>query len=106
MHTQPFGVTISDPTVRARGDLDMAVTEELLETIRALAQATAHHAIVLDLAELTFMDSTGINLLIQSHQELERMGKELVIQSIPDRIQRTLDIAGVVDYLNVRSALV
>ena len=106
MHTKPFGVTINDPTVHVQGDLDMAGAETLLEAIRALAHASSDHAIALDLTELTFVDSTGISVFVRAHQELERGGKQLVIESVPDRVERTLELAGVTAYLNVRSALV
>jgi anti-anti-sigma factor len=105
-HTQPFEFTVCDRTIRVYGDVDMAATEQLVQAIRCVAQRMEHHAIVLDLASLTFMDAMGINALIQSHQELEGMGKELVIDSLPERIHRLFDLAGVADSLNLRSTLV
>lgn len=103
MHAQPFGVTICDRTIRVYGDVDMAVTEQLVDAIRCCAQSVDDRTVALDLTNLTFLDSTGINALIRSHQDLAGMGKELVLHGIPERVRRTLTVAGVVDHLNVRS---
>ncbi len=103
MHTHPFGVTVRDHTIDVRGDVDLVAAPQLTDAITALARSTDHPTVVLDLATLTFMDSTGINALIRAHQALEGMGKELEILRVPPPVHRAFELVGVVDYLNVRS---
>ena len=105
MSTQPFGVTIRDRTIRVHGEVDMAVTKELVDAITDVAQADEHDTVVVDVARLTFLDSSGIAALIRARNVVEAMGKELEIYRVPERIHRTLTVAGVVDHLNIRSTL-
>ena len=92
MQHQPFGVTVSDGTIRVLGDVDMSVSEQLLETLRACAEHQEHATIVVDLGEVTFMDSAGISALIRSHRSLEAMGRHLVVRNLtsPDGTQKIL----------------
>lgn len=102
VHTQDFAITICDHTVHVHGDVDMAVTPQLHDVIASVA---GHQdSVVVDMASLTFLDSTGIAVLISAHKLIKAMGKEMMIKNVPEKTHRTLAVAGVADYLNVRSA--
>ena len=75
------------------GELDIATTPELEQ---ALADATAESAqeIVLDLRELTFMDSTGLRALAQANSRADVRGVALSIIGGPRQIERVLEISG------------
>jgi anti-sigma B factor antagonist len=105
VHAQPFAVTICDHTIHVHGDVDMAVTQQLIDAITSVAGNEEHHAVVVDMASLTFLDSTGIAALIGAQKVIEAMGKMMMINNVPENTHRILTLAGVVDYLNVRSAL-
>ena len=76
------------------------VSTHLLEAIRCCADNGAH-SIVVDLAEVTFMDSSGIAALIDGHKALEAMGRTMVVQNIPKAIRLTFQMTGVMDYFNI-----
>jgi anti-anti-sigma factor len=75
------------------GELDIATTPELEQ---ALAEATADAVaeIVLDLRELTFMDSTGLRALAQANSRAGESGISLSIIRGPRQIERVLEISG------------
>ena len=75
------------------GELDIATTPELEQ---ALAEATADRVgeIVLDLRELSFMDSTGLRALAQANTRAEEAGVALSIIRGPRQIERVLEISG------------
>jgi anti-anti-sigma factor len=75
------------------GELDIATTPQLE---RALAEATANSTakIVLDLRELTFMDSTGLRALTQANSRADDAGVALSIIRGPRQIERVLEISG------------
>jgi stage II sporulation protein AA (anti-sigma F factor antagonist) len=81
-------------TIALAGEMDLAnaadVERELLRT-----EATNATKIVIDLSELTFMDSTGIRLLITAHARSRADGDRLVLIRPPARVYRVLCIAGV-----------
>jgi anti-anti-sigma factor len=75
------------------GELDIATSPQLEQ---AVLEATAHAVpeLVLDLRELTFMDSTGLRTLAQAHVKAERAGTVLSIWRGPRQIERVLEISG------------
>lgn len=75
------------------GELDIATTPQLE---RAIADATGGTAaeLVLDLRELTFMDSTGLRALAQANVNAEAAGTSLSIWRGPRQIERVLEISG------------
>ena len=88
-------VVKSDHTTHLRpaGELDIASTPALEE---AIAEATAQPgaSLVLDLRELTFMDSTGLRTLAQTNARAEPGGFSLAIVRGPRQIERVLEISG------------
>jgi anti-anti-sigma factor len=75
------------------GELDIASTPEL-ELALAEATADAVAEIVLDLRELTFMDSTGLRALAQANARAGDHGIALSIIRGPRQIERVLEISG------------
>jgi stage II sporulation protein AA (anti-sigma F factor antagonist) len=85
-------------TIALAGEMDLAnagdVERELLR-----AEATNAAQIVIDLSEVTFMDSTGIRLLITAHARSRTEGDRLVLKRPGPRVFRVLCIAGVDELL-------
>lgn len=83
-----------------RGELDMNTAPELeQELAAALSQEKA--AVMLDLSECEFIDSTGIALIVRTWQRLEGgageagSGGRLVLCCINHQVRRLLKITGV-----------
>ncbi len=75
------------------GELDIATTPELEQALTD-ATAAAVEEIVLDLRELTFMDSTGLRALAQANSRADERGVALSIIRGPRQIERVLEISG------------
>jgi anti-anti-sigma factor len=75
------------------GELDIATAGQLE---RAVDEATAGAVaeLVLDLRELTFMDSTGLRTLAQANVKAGQAGTALSIWRGPRQIERVLEISG------------
>ncbi len=58
-------------------------------------------ALVLDLADLTFVDSSGIRVLIATHKALDARGQVLVLRNVGPPVQRVLEITGLTDVFQV-----
>jgi anti-anti-sigma factor len=75
------------------GELDIATAPELVDL---LARLRHHgHAVVLDLAAVTFMDSTGLTTLMDAHFHAERNGWSFSVQRPSPAVRRVFDLAGV-----------
>ena len=75
------------------GELDIATTPALEQAI-ADATGAPGAALVLDLRELTFMDSTGLRTLAQTNARAEDEGFTLSIVRGSSQIERVLEISG------------
>ncbi len=80
------------------GEIDIASAGDVeQELIRA--EDSDAGAIVVDLSRLTFMDSTGIRMLLMAQARSHANGNRLVLRRPPEDIMRVLQLAGVVDRL-------
>ena len=81
------------------GELDLATAELFGEhVVRALAGGATD--LVLDLAGVTFCDSTGVDALIKARAEAERRGVRLTAENARGVTRRSLEITGVLDLLS------
>jgi len=99
MTVEPFEVCIRDThglvVVEVAGELDMATVPVLSNTLAEMTGST----VVVDLQELTFMDSSGISALIHARKQLVRNGHGLVLTRPNANVERVLDIVGLADWL-------
>jgi anti-sigma B factor antagonist len=80
------------------GELDMAVAGMLGDRLRMLR--TEGYAVRLDLAELEFIDSSGLRELVVALDQARRDGWRLTIDPhVTAAVRRTVDIAGLASYL-------
>lgn len=59
----------------------------------ALAEA-GDHDVVLDLADVTFIDSSGVNMLITVREDLNRRGRTVTLRGLRTQPARVLDLMG------------
>jgi anti-sigma B factor antagonist len=81
-------------TLHLRGELDLASAGQLETSIAELCTDGATE-VVLEMAELSFMDSTGLRSLLVS-QELCAVNEcTLLLSELSPQVQRLLDLSGV-----------
>jgi anti-anti-sigma factor len=83
--------------VRLTGEIDMSSVGTLAHALAAL-QRTAP-SLVVDLADVTFLDSTGIAVLVIAHRRAVCAGKTLTVVNAQGGVRRVLDITGVLPTL-------
>jgi anti-sigma B factor antagonist len=76
-----------------RGELDVATVPRLAEPLRE-ALAAGKTAVVIDLGELTFLDSTGLMVLLNGLRRVVRQGGNLAIVCTNPTVLRLFDITG------------
>jgi sulfate permease, SulP family len=98
LEAYPEGETIPGITVlRLDGALFFATTEALEDRVRGLAADADRHALVLDLAAVTFIDSQGSAKLTELHELTEAQGVALRMAAVKPRVRAVLEADGVVD---------
>jgi anti-anti-sigma factor len=77
--------------IKATGDLEMSTARKLESEIRA-AEATDAPLITVDLSGLSFLDSTGLRLLVQAHARSEADSSRLRLIRGPRRVQKVFEL--------------
>lgn len=93
----PITVTSRDSalTIALSGEIDHHGAREMMAQLDQAIAERLPARLVLDLSGVTFMDSSGIAVLLRSRRQLEHTGGELRVTGIPAQARRVLDAAGV-----------
>ncbi|MEU7062857.1 STAS domain-containing protein [Streptomyces sp. NPDC053429] len=78
---------------RVAGELDVATAPQLRAQALALIEQ-GHRHLILDLAAVTFCDSSGFNALVGILRCAKTADGTLVLAAVPDRLERLLDLTG------------
>lgn len=88
--------------LQPRGELDLAEVPGLRERLRELV--CAERETILDLSQLTFIDSSGIQLLFEATREAKSNGWHLQLRNPSPTAHTTLQLAGVLTLLGLDDA--
>jgi anti-sigma B factor antagonist len=87
--------------LRLQGELDMAGAPELLARIGELVDGGSPRVLV-DLAELSFCDSAGLNAFIRGDRVATRAGGWLRLTGAQGHVARVIELSGVLPVLGYR----
>lgn len=77
------------------GELDMAATFKLEPELDRLLDAPDLRRLECDLAGVSFVDSSGLGLLLALRERAQDRGVAMTIVSVSARMQRILDVSGI-----------
>jgi anti-anti-sigma factor len=89
-------IVVRDNVVMVRGDLDMDTVGEFASVL-----ATMDETVVLDLAGVSFLDSTGLQCLVQVREAAQERGRDVIVRSPSTAIQRVLDLTNMWERLAI-----
>ena len=84
--------TLSPPVLSLRGDLDLATAPDLEAAGRDLPGSP--ETVILDLAELAFVDSSGITAIVRLHRIFSTRGGQVVLRRPRPFVREILHVAG------------
>jgi anti-anti-sigma factor len=87
-------------TVGVQGEVDVLTVPTLEGVLSSLIDA-GHRTMVLDLAESTFMDASGLGVLARVAARLGEAGGTIGVRSIPALTRHILDVTGVSDLIEL-----
>ena len=88
------------PVVALRGELDLDTSRTLATQLNELAGVQGSAA-VLDLSEVSFMDSVSLGVVMKAAGRFRRQAKRFVVVAPPGPVLRLLELSGVKDRLAV-----
>jgi anti-sigma B factor antagonist len=86
--------------VAVGGEIDMATCDQLHDFVQQVVGAGALH-VVLDFAEVTFMDSSGLGVLTDWFKRLRDEGGRLSVAAVTRPVQSVLRVSAVDQVLGV-----
>ena len=107
-HYEPFSIVFEQEgavrIARLCGEFDLACVDRFREEMTDAVEVARGGTLLVDLRGLTFMDSTGIRLMLELRAESERDGFELSVINGNDAVRRVLQVSGVDGVLPFRDA--
>jgi anti-anti-sigma factor len=88
--------------VRLAGEIDLYNSAEVGAALAEVAQNQPERVVV-DLAEVEFVDSTGLGTLIEVRKQLP--DGSLVLAAPRQEVRRALEVAGLIDHFPVRDTV-
>ena len=82
-------------TVYLSGELDHHSASQIRQELDALIRDSRARKLVLDLSSLTFMDSSGIGVILGRYNQMARRGGSLAVRKPSSQINRIFDLSGV-----------
>jgi anti-sigma B factor antagonist len=92
--TEPHGRAL---VIRTFGEVDLASAKSLEREIRSAFDSDAE-AVLVDLSEVSFIDSTGLSVLVAVTAASNSNGRRLRIVRISPAVQEAFDVSGLGDY--------
>jgi anti-anti-sigma factor len=88
--------------ISVSGEVDIAYVDELLSHARACLEGPADICVI-DLAGVTFMDSSGLGALVRIRNLAHDHDKQLVLSNVPARVSRLFEVSGLTGVFSLRS---
>lgn len=79
------------------GEITMEVTHALKREVERKLEGGGTTALVLDLSEVSFMDSSGIGFLVACNTRMQSAGKGLVLYRPSSQVRKTLGLVQLMD---------
>ena len=98
--SEPHGFEVCGRTadgirLSVSGDVDLAAAPHLLEGILEAGRSCAPgQHVILDLGGVTFIDSSGLALLVDAHRRIAAEDQVLLLGEVPERVRRLFQLTG------------
>ncbi len=87
-------------TVSVTGEIDLTSAPRLDDEVTSLIEGSVE-ALMIELAGVSFMDSTGLRVLLKASKMLGTNGGRLVLRNPSDPVRRLLDVSGLTTYFQI-----
>jgi anti-anti-sigma factor len=86
--------------VTVHGDIDMTTSDYFQQTLMGLVAEPAVTSLVLDAADLSFIDSNGVTVLVKANRAAGERGIPFRVANIQYPIRELLEMLGVYELLS------
>jgi anti-sigma B factor antagonist len=94
----------SIPVVAVRGEIDVATAPQLRERLHHVI-AEGNATVVLDLLEVSFLDSTALGVLVGGLKRCRELGGDMRVVVADPRIIKIFEITGLTNVFSISESL-
>jgi stage II sporulation protein AA (anti-sigma F factor antagonist) len=80
--------------IRLVGELDHHTAEDLRTRVTKSIEKNMINHIILNLEQLSFMDSSGLGVILGRYKQIKNNGGEMVVCAISPAVKRLFDMSG------------
>lgn len=91
--------------LRAFGEIDVSTAGDLRDALLQVFASSWPKHLVVDLTDVTFLDSTGIGVLAGAHRRVTREGGWFTVVVSTSAVRKTLQLAGLLRIWRVTSSV-
>ena len=85
--------------LRLSGDIDLATADDVvMRGANLLTHSPSGVPLIVDLGEVTFLDSSGLSALVRLRRAAEAQGCQVLLRDVPDRVAALLELSGLAEY--------
>ena len=88
-------------TICMSGELDHHAARKAMQSLEEWIEQNLPSKMILDLSGLSFMDSSGIAVIIRAKRRMDAVSGRLYVVNIPRQAARVLETAGLERYLDL-----
>jgi anti-anti-sigma factor len=81
-------------TLTLGGEIDLSNSEDLVSAARLALSSKPCESLTLDMADVTFIDSTGLSALVMINNECKEQSATLAMVNVPARLCNLIELAG------------
>ncbi len=90
-----YKIDNTDAIVYLRGEIDHHTVKKMMELIDKVVELYIPKSLTLDFAELTFMDSSGIALILKSLRRMEMLNGRITIKNVKCQPSKVINASGI-----------
>ncbi len=88
-------------TISLHGELDHHAAREMMDKIDQAIEKDLPTRAILDMSGVSFMDSSGIAVVMRAKRRMDAMGGTLTVVNIPHQAAKVLEAAGMSRYVDL-----
>lgn len=92
-------------TVALTGEIDHHCAKDYIQTIQSKIEAYTPEICVLDFQEVTFMDSSGIAVVINALRNMTRIAGKLVLSGLSNQPMKVFRMSGIDKLVEIKEAV-
>lgn len=92
----------SETVLTVKGEIDVYTAPKLREKLLSLCEREGHKVVV-DLSEVSYMDSTGLGVFIGAYKASQNVGSEFSLSGLTPRVARLFEITGLNELITIEN---